>query len=134
MPFGMPWHAGCCWIFLDGSWNTKTRPTYATPQLGRSVFWEWIQHHLLRRLLRRILRRWHRFCHVLVGSGALVLSAFGYTAGDVVMRLIGSPGISDMLLATSALAVGLVLDVDSAGVKSGLAHPGRIRQVGHFGD
>lgn len=71
---------------------------------------------------------------VLVGSGALVLSAFGYTAGDVVMRLIGSPGISDMLLATSALAVGLVLDVDGAGVKSGLAHPGRIRQVGHFGD
>lgn len=52
------------------------------------------------------------------------------------MRLIGLPGIRDMLLATSALAVRLVLvlEVNGAGVKSGLAHLGRIRQVGHFGD
>ena len=50
---------------------------------------------------------------VLVGGGALILSAFGYTAGDVVGRVI-DPGIGEILGAGCALTVGLALLIDGA--------------------
>lgn len=50
---------------------------------------------------------------VLIGGGALVLSAFGYTAGGVLGGLIG-PNMTEMLGTASVLAVGLALFVDGA--------------------
>ena len=50
---------------------------------------------------------------VLIGGSALVLSAFGYTAGDVLGGFMG-PNMAEMLGTASALAVGLALFVDGA--------------------
>jgi hypothetical protein len=50
---------------------------------------------------------------VLVGGGAMILGAFGYTAGDVVGRLI-EPNLGEVLGTASAIAVGLALLVDAA--------------------
>lgn len=50
---------------------------------------------------------------VLVGGGAMVLGAFGYTIGDVVGRLL-EPNLGEVLGTASALAVGLALLVDGA--------------------
>lgn len=48
---------------------------------------------------------------VLVGGGALILSAFGYTAGDIAGRLL-EPDLSDLIGTASVLTVGLALLVD----------------------
>lgn len=50
---------------------------------------------------------------VLIGGSALVLSAFGYTAGDVLGGFMG-PNMAEMLGTASVLAVGLALFVDGA--------------------
>lgn len=50
---------------------------------------------------------------VLVGGGALILGAFGYTAGDIAGRLI-EPNLGELLGAASALSVGLAFLVDGA--------------------
>lgn len=50
---------------------------------------------------------------VLVGGGAMILGAFGYTGADVVGRLL-EPNLAEMLGTGSSLSIGLALLVDGA--------------------